>query len=166
MNRISLAPILWSLTALVPLLLMVGGCSSDENGNVAASGGAQASGGMTSSSGGASSGGASSAGGAAATGGALGSGGSSSGGASASGGGSASGGAAGSGGNDGSGGATDMAYQPCPETGACKILPLGDSITYGMSDGSSMPAYKGAYRTELFHLALADGHDITFVGTQ
>jgi hypothetical protein len=63
-------------------------------------------------------------------------------------------GTSGSGGN-GSGGATGFA--PCPATGACKILPLGDSITDGIG-------YSGGYRVELFSLALADGHDVTFVG--
>ncbi len=75
-------------------------------------------------------------------------------------GGAASGGAAGtsgagSGGNGGSGGA---AYAPCPPTGACKIMPFGDSITEGY------PVY-GGYRMELFRLARNDDHEITFVGS-
>jgi lysophospholipase L1-like esterase len=49
-------------------------------------------------------------------------------------------------------------YEPCPtDGGSCKILPLGDSITYGIQ-------YPGAYRVELFHDALSDHKNITFVG--
>lgn len=50
-------------------------------------------------------------------------------------------------------------FQPCPADETCKILPLGDSITFGLG-------FDGGYRVELFRLALADGHDITFTGTQ
>jgi hypothetical protein len=64
------------------------------------------------------------------------------------------GGAAGTGGG-GTGGAS--AYNPCPATGPCKILPLGDSIT----DGFGTP---GGYRIELFHLTLQGQKTITFVG--
>lgn len=46
----------------------------------------------------------------------------------------------------------------CPSTGACAIMPLGDSITDGM--GSS----GGGYRLPLFKLALTDSKNITFVG--
>jgi hypothetical protein len=63
--------------------------------------------------------------------------------------------AAGSGGSAGSGGDFD----PCPATDPCKILPLGDSITFGIQ-------YEGAYRVELFHKALADGKKLTYVGSQ
>ncbi len=49
---------------------------------------------------------------------------------------------------------------PCPlDHTPCRILPFGDSIT----DGLSVP---GSYRVDLFRLARADGHDITFVGSQ
>ncbi|XXX77385.1 SGNH/GDSL hydrolase family protein [Sorangium sp. So ce134] len=58
-----------------------------------------------------------------------------------------------------SGGSPDPGFQPCPETGPCKILPLGDSITFGLG-------FDGGYRVELFHLALQDDHEITFTGTQ
>jgi lysophospholipase L1-like esterase len=62
--------------------------------------------------------------------------------------------AAGSGGSGGG-----AAYRPCPTDGsACKILPLGDSITWGIQ-------YDGAYRVQLFTKALADGHKITFTGS-
>lgn len=62
-----------------------------------------------------------------------------------------------SGGSGGTGG--NPTFQPCPETGPCKILPLGDSITFGLG-------FDGGYRVELFRLALEDGHEITFTGTQ
>src|SRR4051812_10504460 len=51
------------------------------------------------------------------------------------------------------------AFSPCPSDGTpCRIMPLGDSITFGI--GSS----GGGYRVELFRQAVADQHDITFVG--
>lgn len=65
-------------------------------------------------------------------------------------------GASGSAGASGAGGAA--AYQPCPASGPCIILPFGDSIT----DGFGTP---GGYRMELFRLARADGHEITYVGS-
>ena len=72
-----------------------------------------------------------------------------------SGGSSAGSSAGGSGGSGGGGGA----YRPCPTDGsACKILPLGDSITWGIQ-------YDGAYRVQLFTKALADNHKITFTGS-
>jgi lysophospholipase L1-like esterase len=50
-------------------------------------------------------------------------------------------------------------YNPCPTNGdACKILPLGDSITWGIQ-------YDGAYRVELFSKAVAAGQKITFTGS-
>jgi hypothetical protein len=61
----------------------------------------------------------------------------------------------GTGGTAGAGGAASFA--PCPATGACKILPLGDSITDGIG-------FSGGYRVHLFELATEDGHEITFVG--
>jgi lysophospholipase L1-like esterase len=55
------------------------------------------------------------------------------------------------------------AFAPCPTDGsACRIMPLGDSITDGV--GSNNP--DGGYRVELFRQALADDHEITFVGRQ
>lgn len=51
-------------------------------------------------------------------------------------------------------------YQPCPSNGEpCKILPLGDSITFGIG-------YEGAYRVHLFELAVDAGQHITFTGSQ
>lgn len=50
-------------------------------------------------------------------------------------------------------------YQPCPSAGeVCKILPLGDSITFGIG-------YNGGYRVELFRKAHAAGKNITFTGS-
>jgi lysophospholipase L1-like esterase len=60
-------------------------------------------------------------------------------------------------GGSGSGGSGSGGFNPCPATGPCKILPLGDSITDGIG-------FSGGYRVELFHLALEDDKDITFVG--
>lgn len=68
-------------------------------------------------------------------------------------------GAAGSGGSGGSGGSAP--YSPCPATGECKVMPLGDSITDGCCGGG----LHGSYRTELFHLALSGNKALTFVGS-
>jgi hypothetical protein len=76
------------------------------------------------------------------------------GGRSAAGGRSATGGAPTTGGMGGTG---TGGFDPCPATGPCKILPLGDSITDGIG-------FSGGYRVELFHLALEDDHEITYVG--
>lgn len=98
-------------------------------------------------------------------------------------GGSAGGGAAGrngaggaSGGTGGAAGSTESGdagtyggaagangFDPCPATGDCKILPLGDSITYG---AGADPGDGGGYRDELFTKAVNDGKRITFVGSQ
>jgi len=51
-------------------------------------------------------------------------------------------------------------FDPCPATGSCKILPLGDSITYGSTSNN------GGYRVELFTRAVHDGKHVTFVGSQ
>jgi hypothetical protein len=45
----------------------------------------------------------------------------------------------------------------CTSDEPCRILPLGDSITFGIG-------FSGGYRVELFGLALKDGKNITFVG--
>jgi len=80
-------------------------------------------------------------------------------------GGSLSGGTNGTAGRSGSGGANGGAgsggtlYNPCPTNGdPCRILPVGDSITYGIN-------YEGSYRPELFHKALMAGQKITYTGT-
>lgn len=54
---------------------------------------------------------------------------------------------------------SNVDFEPCPSTGPCSILPLGDSITFGL-------VYAGGYRVELFRRALEEGHEITFIGTQ
>lgn len=103
------------------------------------------------------------------SGGVTGSGGSASGGTS-SGGGTSTGGSSGgsvgsggaSGGSTGSGGA--VGFQPCPATGSCKILPLGDSITEGVVGQD--PNNVGGYRVPLFETAIEAGKDITFVGSR
>lgn len=66
-------------------------------------------------------------------------------------------GGASSGGETGTGGGPPE-FSPCPETGPCVLLPLGDSITEGFASSG------GGYRVELFKQALAANQDITFVG--
>lgn len=52
-------------------------------------------------------------------------------------------------------------FNPCPTNGdPCKILPLGDSITYGMASGDN-----GGYRVPLFKKVIAANQKITFTGT-
>ena len=122
-------------------------------------GGAAPAGGSAGSAGNSSFGGRSNTGGAANTagtssGGTAGAAGGASGGASATGG-HATGGQATTGGTN-AGGATG--FEPCPTSGVCKIMPLGDSIT----DGTG---FDGGYRVELFAKAVADQKNITFVGS-
>lgn len=78
-------------------------------------------------------------------------------------------GGAGTGGTRSSGGAVAAggsatggaaAFNPCPATGTCAIMPLGDSITDGV--GSSQG---GGYRVQLFHDAVQGKKKITFVGS-
>ncbi len=142
---------------------------SDATGGALASGGVpDGSGGETATGGDASSGGSATGGGAptggnAATGGAS-AGGSGSGGAGSGGlgtgglgtGGLGSGGEPGVGGS-GSGGAAG--YQPCPSS-PCKIMPLGDSITWGVGDEGN-----AGYRGPLFASVVAAGQKITFTGS-
>jgi len=67
---------------------------------------------------------------------------------------------AGAGGAQGGTGGAGGAFDPCPTNGtACKILPLGDSITFGIQ-------FEGAYRVELFTKAVNANKKITFVGSQ
>ncbi len=112
-------------------------------------------------------------GGAGGTGGAAGQGGANGGRGGAAGGAGGTGGAAGQGGAGGRGGSvTDGGadrvdtgsdaggFDPCPATGNCIIMPLGDSITYGV--GSSGAG--GGYRVPLFRLTLMNDQLITFVG--
>lgn len=109
-----------------------GGTNASRGGSTNASGGAS-SGGTSSGTGGASAG-APSRGGAA--------------GAVGAGGGSAGAGTAGSG---------SGSFDPCPTSEPCKILPLGDSITWGIN-------YGGGYRIKLFTKTAADNKNVTFVG--
>jgi lysophospholipase L1-like esterase len=60
------------------------------------------------------------------------------------------------GGGAGAGGGTGS-FDPCPTSGPCKILPLGDSITWGVN-------YDGGYRVKLFSDTIADKKNITYVG--
>jgi lysophospholipase L1-like esterase len=52
------------------------------------------------------------------------------------------------------------AYQPCPSGSACKVLPLGDSITFGVNDEGN-----AGYRGPLFASAVAAGKKLTFTGS-
>ncbi len=55
--------------------------------------------------------------------------------------------------------AATQPYRPCPGAGEpCRILPLGDSLTWGIG-------YDGGYRVALFELARAAGKSITFTGS-
>ena len=70
------------------------------------------------------------------------------------------GGRGGGAGMGGGGGGEATTFNPCPPAGTeCKIMPLGDSITYG---GMAV----GGYRPELFRQSVMDMKKITFVGTQ
>lgn len=132
----------------------VGGTAS-----ATASSGQTSSGGVTSAVGGrTSTGGRSSTGGATAAGGNGQTGGNGGG---ATGGKSTIGGASAAGGRTSGTGGDTAAYQPCPTDGtACKILPLGDSITWGVGDEPN-----GGYRGPLFALAAAAGQKISFTGS-
>jgi lysophospholipase L1-like esterase len=171
--------------ALGASLLLLGGCGSDstvQDGSgaaggssgasgapssggtsAAAAGGTSAGSGGTTPTGGTSAGGA---GGASAGSAGLGGGGTDgggTGGGAGEGGTSASGGTAGTGGNAGSGGTGGDSgeYRPCPTDGSpCKILPLGDSITWGFGDEQ-----QGGYRGPLFKLAVEAQQKITFTGS-
>ena len=68
-------------------------------------------------------------------------------------GGRAAGGAGGSGGSGGAG------YRPCASS-PCKVLPFGDSITFGVNDEGN-----GGYRGPLFASAVAAGQKLTFTGS-
>ena len=61
-------------------------------------------------------------------------------------------------GRGGAAGSSSVEYAPCPAAEPCRILPLGDSITYGFG-------YDGGYRVELFKRARAEGKSITFTGS-
>jgi hypothetical protein len=123
----------------------VGGAGAVGGGDAGAVGGGDAAGG----------GGSSNGGGAGGDGGSVGQGGS--------GGVTMTGGAGGSPEQRGAGG--HSTYNPCPATGACVILPFGDSITWGWA-GVENTDDLGGYRSQLFALSVADHKSLTFVGTQ
>jgi lysophospholipase L1-like esterase len=68
----------------------------------------------------------------------------------------------GSGGGDGAAaggsGGGNASFDPCPASEPCKIMPLGDSITEGTG-------FAGGYRGKLYTKAVANGKNITFVGS-
>lgn len=64
------------------------------------------------------------------------------------------------GGMAGSGGAAATSYCPTTPGTPCNIMPVGDSITEGCCT-----APMGGYRIELYHQALTNKKNITFVGT-
>ncbi len=169
------------------LLVAVVACSTSSSSGSGGNGGQNTTGGTTSSggaigSGGSASGGHDGSGGSSTTGGASGFGGTtvvSSGGQTGQGGVSAAGGVSSAGGQPGSGGssrdggasgpeagssdgASPGGFDPCPATGNCKILPLGDSITAG---AGAQPGDGGGYRVELFTKAIGESKHITFVGS-
>lgn len=160
---------------LACVVLLVAGCGDDTDSSGTTTGGtaSTASSGTTGGSGTAASGGGSpgSSGSTATSGGTenAGAGGSAGGGAGGAGGAGSGGmggvpdGAGGTAGDGGAGGGSDgagggQAFQPCPETGPCKIMPFGDSITQGFP-------VAGGYRAPLFRLALEANRNITFVGS-
>ena len=137
-------------------------------------GGNSGTGGSTGSGGGSGTGGGPGTGGGSAIGGAGAGGKTGTGGATNGGGATGTGGAAGAGGTtadggSGTGGAKDAGadlasdtgsttFDPCPSNGdPCKVLPLGDSITWGINFG-------GGYRIKLFTHTTTDSKNITFVG--
>jgi lysophospholipase L1-like esterase len=162
--------------ALVAVMLTFGsGCSSDDapeppaaggqaGANSGGSGGAPVGGGGSTSGGSAPVGGGGSgalggSGGTASVGGG-GSGGGANGGSGGTGGSGGGGGLGGAGGSGGSGGAAP--YNPCPTNGdACRIMPLGDSITDGVGSSNGKPSY----RYELFRTSLTNQKKLTFVGS-
>jgi lysophospholipase L1-like esterase len=63
--------------------------------------------------------------------------------------------------NDAGSSADAASYSPCPTNGdPCKIMPFGDSITWGVGDENN-----GGYRGPLFALAVAAQQKITFTGS-
>jgi len=162
-----------------------GSGGSQGTGGAAGSGGIAGMGGATATGGAMGTGGTQSTGGATGTGGSsLGTGGTQATGGRQAGGTTSAGGTTGAGGTVGSGGSqpdaggmggaagtggTSGTFSPCTAGTACKIMPLGDSITegYGSSgaDGGG-PANQGGYRIELFRQTVKNGKSATFVGNQ
>ena len=65
------------------------------------------------------------------------------------------------GGLGGTGGSTGTTFNPCTAGAACKIMPLGDSITEGYGASGNV----GGYRIELFRQAVKSSKNITFIGS-
>jgi lysophospholipase L1-like esterase len=82
------------------------------------------------------------------------------GGAGGTGGGGTNAGGTATGGATGTGGGTGTSYCPTTAGTPCNIMPVGDSITEGCCT-----APMGGYRIELFHQALTNKKNVTFVGT-
>ncbi len=146
------------------------GSGGNGTGGRVATGGATGAGGVTITGGTSGKGGSTGTGGTSGSGGATGAGGTTANGGMASGGRSGTGGITGNGGTGGpDGGNKDLAgpeagtgggsgtFDPCPASGACKILPLGDSITWGVN-------YDGGYRVKLFANTITDKKNVTYVG--
>jgi len=175
-------------SALLCALPLVLGCGPEESGNNGSgSGGAthaggNGSGGSVPSTGGSGTGGAGSGGrvqgtggATSSTGGSTGTGGSASGGNGGGAGGVGTGGASSTGGASVGGAGGGSPFSPCPTTGdPCRVLPLGDSITYGLitvgadkvSSDSSIGGKDshGGYRVKLFADAVAANQKMTFTG--
>ncbi|MEO8900662.1 MAG: SGNH/GDSL hydrolase family protein [Polyangiaceae bacterium] len=141
-----------------------GGAGATNGAGGAANGAGATNGGAANGGGGATNGGgAPNAGGGATNGGAANSAGAAAGGASGNTGSAGAAGSTGSGGNGGSAGAPT--YNPCPTNGdACKVMPLGDSITDGCC-GDNTISMNASYRLELFRLSLTHNKKLTFVGS-
>jgi lysophospholipase L1-like esterase len=134
-----------------------GGGGSSQGGSAGANtGGAPVSG---TNAGGAASGGTANTGGSASGGGGAGGNTGAQGGAAGTAAGGSSAGGAGAGGTAGTGGAA-AGYCPTTPGMPCNIMPVGDSITEGCCT-----APMGGYRMQLFHQALTNDKNITFVGT-
>jgi lysophospholipase L1-like esterase len=56
--------------------------------------------------------------------------------------------------------AVAAAFAPCPAGAPCRIMPLGDSLTFGVGSASG-----GGYRVPLFRSTLAAKQSIVFVGS-
>jgi len=63
--------------------------------------------------------------------------------------------------------ADSTGYNPCPPKGTtCAVMPVGDSITFGVDATLGYNMTDGGYRTRLFDLAHRSGKALTFVGSK
>jgi lysophospholipase L1-like esterase len=63
--------------------------------------------------------------------------------------------------------ADSTGYNPCPPKGTpCAVMPVGDSITFGVDATLGYNMTNGGYRTRLFDLAHRSGKALTFVGSK